>query len=280
MIATLMPLPELVAHVQDGEQLAVPSDFSGFYSGVAMEATRELVRRGVRDLHLVVLPTSGLQADLLIGAGCVATLQASSIFMGEYGVPPRFAEAFRDKSIRMMEATCPAIHAAFQAGEKGIPFIPLRGVLGSDVVGLRPDWKVMANPFADGDDPILLLPAITPDWALFHAPMADRFGNVYYGRRRELAVMAHASRGTLATVERLYDGNLMEDEALSCATLPNVYVTGVSVVPKGAWPYGFADEYPEDRAAMKHYLTLAATREGFQRYLAECVTRERQGQPA
>ena len=262
----LTSLADLAARVGDGQQLAVPSDFSGFYSGVAMAATFELVRRGVRDLHLVVLPTAGLQADVLIGAGCIRTLQASSVFMGEYGVPPRFLDGFRNRAFTMLEATCPAIHAAFQAGEKGIPFIPLRGVLGSDLVGLRSDWKVIDNPFAAGD-PILLLPALNPDWTLFHAPMADRFGNVWYGRRRELAVMARASAGTLVTVERLYDGNLMEDEALSCATLPELYVDAVAVVPGGAAPYGFGDTYAEDRAVIRRYMDEARTEAGFRRWV-------------
>lgn len=265
-MSIIVGLGELAAHVQDGQKVAVPSDFSGFYSGIAMEATRELIRRGVRDLHLVALPTTGLQADMLLGAGCIATLEASSVLMGEYGVPPCFARAFQARSFRMMEATCPAIHAAFQAGEKRIPFIPLRGILGSDVVRLRTDWKVIDNPFGT-DDPILLLPAINPDWTLFHAPMADRHGNVYYGRRRELAVMAHASSGTLATVERLYDGNLMEEPALSCATLPSLYVNAVSVVPGGAAPYGFGDDYEEDEAAMWQYMEAARTESGFRAYL-------------
>ncbi|VTU15688.1 3-oxoadipate CoA-transferase subunit A [Variovorax sp. SRS16] len=265
-MSIIVSLRELAAHVRDGQKLAVPSDFSGFYSGIAMEATRELIRRGVRDLHVVGLPTTGLQADLLLGAGCVATLEASSVFMGEYGVPPCFQRAFKAQSFRMIEATCPAIHAAFQAGEKRIPFIPLRGILGSDVVRLRTDWKVIDNPFA-ADDPILLLPAINPDWALFHAPMADRHGNVYYGRRRELAVMAHASTGTLATVEKLYDGDLMEDPALACATLPSLYVDAVSVVPHGAAPYGFGDFYAEDEQAMWHYMESAKTEEGLRAYL-------------
>jgi glutaconate CoA-transferase subunit A len=266
----VVPLEELAAHVRDGQKVAVPSDFSGFYSGVAMAATRALVRRKLRGLHLVALPTVGLQADVLLGAGCLDTLEASSVFMGEYGVPPRFQAAFRAKSFRMIEATCPALHAAFQAGEKGIPFMPLRGILGSDVVTLRSDWKVIDNPFGD-DDPILLLPAINPDWALFHAPMADRHGNVWYGRRRELAVMARASNGTLATVERLYDGDLMADPALSCATLPNLYVTAVAVVPGGARPYSFGEFYAEDSAHIRRYMKDAQTDEGFRRYLDEHV---------
>ena len=79
-----------------------------------------------------------------------------------------------------------------QASEKGVPFMPLRGLIGSDVLKHRDDWKVIDSPFGD-DDPIVLLPAIKPDVALIHAPMADRFGNVWIGRQRELATMAHAA---------------------------------------------------------------------------------------
>ena len=54
------------------------------------------------------------------------------------------------------ESTCPAIHAALQAAEKGVPFMPLRGLIGSDLLKVRPDWQVIDNPLADGGgDPIV-----------------------------------------------------------------------------------------------------------------------------
>ena len=166
-------------------------------SGVPMAATRALIRRGVKRLHLVALPTSSLQADLLIGAGCVETLETSAVSLGEFGPAPRFSAAITCGTIRMKDATCPALHAALQAAEKGVPFMPLRGLIGSDVLKYRDDWKVIDSPFGN-DDPIVLLPAIKPDVALFHAPMADRFGNVWIGRQRELATMAHAAAKTVA----------------------------------------------------------------------------------
>jgi glutaconate CoA-transferase subunit A len=81
-----------------------------------------------------------------------------------------------------------------QAAEKGVPFMPLRGIIGSDILTHRPDWWVIDNPFTSGADPIVLLPALSPDIAAFHAVMADRDGNVYVGRRHELATMAHPAR--------------------------------------------------------------------------------------
>jgi len=186
-------LDDALAPIKDGCMLAVPRESSG----VPMAATRALIRRGVKRLHLIALPTSSLQADLLIGAGCVETLETSAVSLGEFGAAPRFTAAILNGAIRMKDATCPALHAAFQASEKGVPFMPLRGLLGTDVLKNRPDWKVVDNPFGqDGAgqaDPIVLLPAIRPDVALFHAPMADRDGNVWIGRQRELVTMAHAA---------------------------------------------------------------------------------------
>src|SRR6201996_9211959 len=176
MPAVAFCLDDALAPIADGAMLAVPRESSG----VPMAATRALIRRGIKDLHLVTLPTSSLQADLLIGAGCLATLETSAVSLGEFGPAPRFTAAILAGSIRMLDATCPALHAQFQAAEKGVPFMPLRGLLGSDVLAHRPDWKTIDNPFdqdsASGADPIVLLPALKPDVALFHAPMADRAG--------------------------------------------------------------------------------------------------------
>ena len=217
-------LDEALCAITDGCMLAVPREVAG----VPMEATRALIRRGVKRLHLVALPTSTLQADLLVGAGAVATLETSAVSLGEFGAAPRFTDAMVNGRIRMLDATCPALHAAFQAGEKGVPFMPLRGILGSDVLKFRPDWRVIDNPFGDAPfaegDPIVLLPAIKPDVALLHAPMADRAGNVWIGRQRELATMAHAAEKTIVTVERIHDGDLLADPVLAAGVLPGFYV--------------------------------------------------------
>lgn len=250
----------------DGAMVVVPRESSG----VPMEATRALIRRGVKRLHLVALPTSTLQADMLIGAGCVETLETSAVSLGEFGPAPRFTAAILGRNIAMKDATCPALYAQMQAAEKGVPFMPLRGLIGSDILAHRPDWRVIDNPFGN-DDPIVLLPAIKPDFALFHAAMADRAGNVFIGRDRELATMAHASVHTIATVEKLYDGNLMDNAALSAGTVPGFYIETLAVAPRGAWPLQLLDHYSADGAHLAEYAKLAATAEGFARYLDQHV---------
>ncbi|HXQ42385.1 MAG TPA: CoA transferase [Candidatus Udaeobacter sp.] len=259
-----LSLEALAAGIPDGAHVAIPPD----YSGVAMAATRALIRRGVRGLKLLSVPTAGLQADLLIGAGCVAEIETAGIALGEAGSAPRFIAALKAGALAIKDTTCPAIHAALQAAEKGIPFIPLRGIIGSDLVGRRPDWRVVDNPFVEGD-PILLLPAIAPDVALFHASLADRKGNLWIGRRRELATMAHAARRTLVTVERIQDEDLLADEASAAGTLSSLYITAIAEAPQGVWPLGLAELYATDDAHMALYAAAARTEEGFRNYLGE-----------
>ena len=266
MFQTAKSLDDALACIGDGCLLVVPREVSG----VPMAATRALIRRGVKKLHLVALPTSSLQADLLIGAGCVATLETSAVSLGEFGPAPRFNAAVIAGTIKMKDATCPALHAALQAAEKGVPFMPLRGLIGSDVLAQRPDWKVLDNPFGD-NDPIVLLPALQPDVALFHAPMADRAGNVFIGTQRELVAMAHAARKTVVTVEKLHDGDLLSDPLRAAGTLPGFYVDAVAVEPRGAWPLPLPDHYGIDAAHVAEYARLAATADGFADYLQRYV---------
>jgi glutaconate CoA-transferase subunit A len=262
-----MNAEELAARIPDGALLALPPD----YSLVAMEVVRALVRRGARKLRLLGVPQLGLCADLLIGAGCVAEVETSAVSLGEAGLAPRFTEAAETGAIVVRDATCPAVHTALQAAEKGVPFMPLRGVLGSDLVRLRPDWKIASNPFSQGEDPILLVPAVQPDTALFHARWADDEGNVWIGRRRELATIAHAARQCFVTYEERRAGDMLEDELLAPGVLGAVYVTALAKAERGAWPLGVPEVYDIDDAHLQRYARAAKTREGFQRYLDEFV---------
>ncbi len=270
MPSVVTSLDEALAPINDGCLLVVPREVSG----VPMAATRALICRHVKNLHLVALPTSSLQADLLIGAGCVGTLETSAVSLGEFGPAPRFSAAVIAGTITMKDATCPALHAALQAAEKGVPFMPLRGLIGSDVLKYRGDWKTIVSPFGN-DDPIVLLPAIKPDVALLHAPMADRHGNVWIGRQRELATMAHAAAKTVVTVEKIHDGNLLDDPVLAAGTLPGFYIESVAVAERGAWPLPLPDHYAADAAHLAEYARMAATVEGFGEYLKRYVYERR-----
>ena len=256
----------LAREIRDGACVGLPPD----YSPVAMEVVRALIRRGARDLKLLGVPVLGLCADLLIGAGCVREVETSAVTLGEAGLAPRFTAAVEKGKLKVIDATCPMIHTGLQATEKGVPFMPLRGVLGSDLVKHHPDWKTIDNPYAKGD-PILLAKAIVPDVALFHARWADEAGNVWVGRRQELATIAHASKACYVTYEELKPGDMLDDEILAPGCISSVYVTAVAPSPRGAWPLGVPGLYGIDDAHVQRYARLAKTAEGFRQYLEEFV---------
>jgi glutaconate CoA-transferase subunit A len=258
---------EIAAAIADGAFVAMPPD----YSLVAMEAVRALVRRNARGLRLLGVPQLGLCADLLIGAGCVAEIETSAVSLGEAGLAPRFTEAAQSGTLKVKDATCPLVHGGLQAAEKGVPFMPSRGVIGSDLAKHREDWKTIQNPLSQAPDPIVLARAIEPDVALFHARWADRAGNVWIGRRRELATIAHASKLLL----RHLRGNARRRHARGRAARAGRGLVGlrhrVAQAERGAWPLGVIDLYPIDDAHLQQYAKAARTQAGFEHYLDEFV---------
>jgi len=256
---TYSSITDLVSQINDGALVALPAE----YSFVPMDVVRGLISAKTKDLHLLCVPIGGLATDMLIGAGCIDTLEAAAVSLGEAGAAPRFIEAVVNKKIIMKDATCPAIHSSLQAAEKGVPFMPLGGVIGSDLVIHREDWQVIDDPLGQGNGRILLLPAIKPDFALFHAPLADRDGNVWVGKRRELFTMAHAAKNALVTVEEIRETNLLEDDLYAAGTLPSMYISAIAQAEHGAWPLGITGLYDRDYAAIAEYAKAARTQEGF-----------------
>jgi glutaconate CoA-transferase subunit A len=261
---------DLAALVPDGASITV---HKGDEPDVPMALAKALIRRGVRGLHVVTLPTaaypaSGMLVDLLIGAGCVASVETSGISLHELGPAPRFSAAVKAGTLKVLDATCPAVYAALQAGAKGQPFAPLRGLIGSDLLRHRPDWKVIDNPVAapgTGPDPIVVLPALNADVAIFHAAKADAEGNVWVGRDRDRLLAAHAADTVLVTVEQRVPGCFFDDEALAAGTIPAALVTALAVVPGGCWP--MAIDGACDLDAVRRYQQAARSDEGFADYL-------------
>jgi glutaconate CoA-transferase subunit A len=266
----IVSLERLAARIQSGQSVAVPVE----NAGVSMAATAAMIEAGVTGLKLVCVPTSGMQADLLIGAGVVAAMDTSAVSLGEAGRAPRFSAAVRAGSFKLSDSTCPAVLAGLLAAQKGVPFMPIAGIIGSDLLQVRPDWKVIDSPVGGGK--VVVVPAIAPDVALFHAPEADRAGNIRIGRHRELAAMAYAARRTLVTVERVVDRDLLATEDSAAGVLPSLYVDAVAIAERGAWPLSLWDEYDRDGAEVARYAAMARTDEGFRAYLSSFLTRRRE----
>ena len=267
----MVTLEQLVASIEPGHSVTIPVD----RAGVSMAATAAMIEAGLSGLHLVCVPISGMQADLLIGAGVAASVETSAVTLGEAGSAPRFVAAVREGTIKLRDATCPAIHAGLLAAQKGVPFMPIAGIIGSDLLQVRPDWKVIESPVGEPGK-VVVVPAIAPDVALFHAPEADRSGNVRIGRYRELATMAYATKRSLVTVERIVDRNLMDTEESAAGVLPSLYVDAIAVAERGAWPLPLWNEYEGDHTEVVRYAAMARTTDGFRAYLSTFLGRCRQ----
>ncbi len=268
-MTTIETVDELAARIPNGAFIGLPPE----YSYVPMDLVRSLIRRGARDLDVICVPIGGIAVDMLIGSGCVRSVEAAAISLGESGLAPRFTAAALEQRIVIRDSTCPAVHTALQAAEKGVPFMPLSGLIGSDILKFRDDWKVVDDPLNCGNGPIAIIPAIKPDFALIHSPLGDRAGNVWIGKRRELMTLAHASKETLVTVERFTDDDLPASDTTSAGTLSNLYISAVAEAPMGAKPLGIPDCYDRDDVAISAYASGAKTDQGFDAYMVSIGVR-------
>jgi glutaconate CoA-transferase subunit A len=262
----IVGIDELAARVPDGASLSV---HKGDERDVPMALAHALIRRGVRGLHLITLPTtaypaSGMMVDLLIGAGCVDSVETSGISLHELGAAPRFTQAVKAGRLKVVDATCPAVYAGLQAGAKGQPFAPLRGLIGSDLLRHRSDYRVIDNPFAPGDA-IVVVPAINADMAMFHADRADAEGNVWIGRDRDRLLAAHAANRVLVTVDQVVPVCFFDDEVQAAGVIPASCIDAIAVVPGAGLPLTADGQL--DLAEVRRYQRAAQDDAGFNDYL-------------
>jgi glutaconate CoA-transferase subunit A len=159
--------------------------------------------------------------------------------------------------------------SALQAGVMNVPFVPVRGLLGTDYMKVRPDFKEIANPY-DPREPIAIVPALAPDVAVFHGWRGDRSGNVVASQAADAKLIAQASRRVIATVEELVDDDLAR-QPVRGALVSGIHVTAVVHAPHGAHPTACHGRYPVDRAHLQEYIEAAQSDATFKRYLDRYV---------
>jgi len=193
---------------------------------------QELVRQGRRGLHLVTVPTGGRAAELLIAAGCVAVIETSAVDLGEDGPAPAFGRAVVDGSIKVLDWTCPALLMALQAGASGVSFTPVPGLLGSDLLKVRPEFQEVDDPYRPGARTVLV-PALAPDFALIRVRRADPAGNAVIGIGRDDRLLIRAAGRVIAEADRIEAEpitSLAADEQL----IPAAYLDAIVLEPASA----------------------------------------------
>lgn len=152
----------------------------------------------------------------------------------------------------------------------GLPYIAVRGLLGSDILKHRQDLKAEKNPFNPGEEVVVAQP-IRPDVAVFHALKADRWGNAVTAGLRDDLMMARASRRVIVTAEEIVDCELTPGDALGNTFLPAIDVDGVVQALFGAHPCSCGISYPVDEPRVKEYLEAAKSENTFRAYLEKHV---------
>ena len=239
-----------IAGVPDGAMIALGG---GLSARLPMALVRELIRQRKRDLHLVGSAHS-IDVDLLVAAEAVRRCEESYVgFEQDLGLAPAYRRAAETGTIEVAESCCVTILAQLRATELGLPFLPVRGVRGSDIVRLHPEYAEVTCPFTG--EVLVAVPALKPDVALLHAPLGDRYGNLYLQQPYVLDErFASSSARVVATVERLVS---TADVAANGVTIPAHLVAAVAEVPFGAHPTSCYPEYAYDREHLSTYVKAA-----------------------
>jgi glutaconate CoA-transferase subunit A len=154
----------------------------------------------------------------------------------------------------------------------GVPYVPVLGLVGSDLLRNREDMKVLPDPF-DPSRKTVVARSYRPDVCLLHALKADREGNVDLGRATDDVLLAEASRLVIVSAEAIVER--LERPAHG-GFLPGILVDHVTEAPFGAHPAGCPGRYPVDEKALRHYVYASQSEESFAQYLeATALKRER-----
>jgi len=150
----------------------------------------------------------------------------------------------------------------------GVPYVPVVGLVGTDLLKRRDDMVVAVDPF-DGKTKSVVAKALRPDVAAFHVQKADRQGNVSCGYDAEVVILAEASRHVIVTAEEIVD-RLTEKESTG-AFIQAIHVDAVVHAPFGAHPSGCAGLYGPDKAHMARYVAASRDDAAFDGYLETYV---------
>jgi glutaconate CoA-transferase subunit A len=257
-------LAAAVAAIPDGSSIALGGNTVHRSPSAAVH---EMVRQEKQ--NLTAIKTAGAyDIDLLCGTGCVCRLMVAYVgFENLHGMALQFRRAIEQGRVTLSEQTCPTVITGLRAAAQGIPFMPIAGMWGSDLLARQ--FRTVPNPYGEGE--VVTVPALWPDWAVIHVQEADELGNARItGTRFEDVLMAQAARRVLITCERLVDGIEFERNP-ELTAIPGFQVDAVVEVPRGAWPASCAGFYGIDEAYLSDYYAISAdaTPEILRQFVAE-----------
>jgi glutaconate CoA-transferase, subunit A len=248
-----------------------------------MAAVYEIIRQRKKGLHLYA-HSNGQGADELIGGGCLSKLEIAYSGTGRFGPTCiRFKKAVEAGTLPVEDYTNFQMTLRFLAGALGIPFLPTRSSLGTDIIekwGFSEDLRksdpkipnekliVIDNPFGSwiNKSKLVLVPAIQTDVTIVHVQKADKQGTARIkGLTFADVEQIKSARKVILTCEELVDTTTLRTNS-DGNQIPPFCVDAVVHVPFGAYPTACYGYYDYDPVYLKKYAEVAADDQAYGEY--------------
>lgn len=255
-------------HVPDGSRVALGTALEAL---IPFAAVHELIRQGRRDLTLIG-PISDIAFDQLIAAGCARRVVASWVGNVQHGSAYAFRRAVERQvphALEVEDHSNFSLALSLEAAAMGVPYLPTRSLLGSDILARNPRLRVVPCPFTG--QPLVLVPALAPDVAILHVQRADAGGTAQaWGATGVSAVAGKASRTVVVVCEELVEPAVIRSDP-NRTLVPGFLVSAVVHCPWGAHPSPVQGHYHRDHAVYTDYHERSSTHEGAGAWLDEWV---------
>lgn len=262
----LLSLADAVARfVPDGASVVMGTALESF---IPFAAGAEIMRQQRRDLTLIG-PISDILFDQLIGAGCARRVRAAWTGNVITGSGYNFRRAVEGGTLEVEDHSNLTIVMALRAAAMGVPFMPARTALGSDLYRTNAGLKTVTCPFTGVR--LTAVEAIRPDVAIVHVQRADRAGNAHawgnLGVTREACL---AAEHIILTAEEIVPYEVIASDPNRVVT-PGFRVSAVVHTPWGAHPSPVPGHYNRDHPFFLEYQEASRTPEAFAQWRARWV---------
>jgi glutaconate CoA-transferase subunit A len=238
---------------------------------IPFAAGHEIIRQGKRDLTLVG-PISDVLFDQLIGAGCVARVVAAWVGNVSAGLGHAYRRATEQgvpRPVEVWDYSNFAVALGLLAAAWGVPYLPTRSLLGSDVPRREEAFRLSEDPWTG--EKLLLVRAIQPDVAILAVQRSDPDGNAHlWGNLGVTEEAALASRHVVLLAEEVVDPEVIRSDP-NRVVVPGFKVSAVVPCPGGCHPSPVPGYYRRDHAFYEEYHQATRTEEGFREWLAAWV---------
>jgi acyl CoA:acetate/3-ketoacid CoA transferase alpha subunit len=265
-VTTVMTPDEVAAELRSGMTIGI----GGWGSRrKPMALVRAVLRSGVRDL--TVVSYGGPDVGLLLAAGRIRKLVYAFVTLDSIPLEPHFRAARQQAAVEFTELDEQMFHWGLLAAAHRLPFLPLRGGLGSDVPRVNPDLRTVRSPYADGEE-LIAVPALRLDAALVHLNRCDDRGNGQYlgpdPYFDDLYCLA-ADRAFVSCEQIVPTASLLAAGPPQSLLVNRAMVAGVAETPGGAHFTSCAPDYERDEAFQARYVAAAGDPEKWQQFTAD-----------